>query len=278
MPMLELKRLTVQLGAKRIVDGLSFSVSEGQWLMIVGPNGAGKSTVLSAVTQGVPYQGEILFEGTRVSSMKPAARARSIGILSQNHFVGYSFTVEEVVRLGRFAYSAGLFGRQQTDDRAMVERAITMTGLQDKRSQSVLTLSGGELQRTFLAQVLAQEKSLMQDENAVEELDQMQKTTAAICEWLEGHPESLPKARRFAEYYIPTTLKLLHTYNDVQGQQGENAANIRRDIAGILHTLNQAYRNLYDTLLGDAALDVSSEIAALQGMLANDGLTGGDFQ
>ena len=128
------------------------------------------------------------------------------------------------------------------------------------------------------AQVLAQEKSLMQDENAVEELDQMQKTTAAICEWLEGHPESLPKARRFAEYYIPTTLKLLHTYNDVQGQQGENAANIRRDIAGILHTLNQAYRNLYDTLLGDAALDVSSEIAALQGMLANDGLTGGDFQ
>ena len=46
MPMLELKRPSVQLGAKRIVDGLSFSVSEGQWLMIVGPNGAGKSTVL----------------------------------------------------------------------------------------------------------------------------------------------------------------------------------------------------------------------------------------
>ena len=128
------------------------------------------------------------------------------------------------------------------------------------------------------AQVLEQEQHLMQDAQGREELETMQKTTAAICEWLEGHPESLPKARRFAEYYIPTTLKLLHTYNDVQGQQGENAANIRRDIAGILHTLNQAYRNLYDTLLGDAALDVSSEIAALQGMLANDGLTGGDFQ
>ena len=134
-----------------------------------------------------------------------------------------------------------------------------------------------ETARRF-AQVLAQEKGLMQDENAVEELDQMQKTTIAICEWLESHPESLPKARRFAEYYTPTTLKLLHTYNDVQGQQGENAESIRRDIAGILHTLNQAYRNLYDNLLGDAALDVSSEIAALQGMLANDGLTGGDFQ
>ena len=105
-------------------------------------------------------------------------------------------------------------------------------------------------------------------------METMQKTTTAICEWLEAHPESLPKARRFAEYYIPTTLKLLHTYNDVQGQQGENAETIRRDIAGILHTLNQAYSNLYDNLLSDVAMDVSSEIAALQGMLANDGLTG----
>lgn len=133
-----------------------------------------------------------------------------------------------------------------------------------------------EAARRFV-QVLEKEQQLMQDPQAREELDQMQKTTLSICDWLEAHPESLPKARRFAEYYIPTTLKLLHTYNDVQGQQGANAENIRRDIAGILHTLNQAYSNLYDTLLSDVALDVSSEIAALQGMLANDGLTGRDF-
>ena len=128
------------------------------------------------------------------------------------------------------------------------------------------------------AQVLEQEQHLMQDAQGREELGTMQKTTTAICEWLEAHPESLPKARRFAEYYIPTTLKLLHTYNDVQGQQGANAESIRRDIAGILHTLNQAFDNLYDNLLSDVAMDVSSEIAALQGMLANDGLTGRDFQ
>ena len=130
-----------------------------------------------------------------------------------------------------------------------------------------------ETARRF-AKVLEQEKQIMQDPLAVDELEEMRKTTQAICEWLEAHPESLPKARRFAEYYIPTTLKLLHTYNDVQGQQGENAEAIRRDIAGILHTLNQAYRNLYDNLLSDVAMDISGEIAALQGMLANDGLTG----
>ena len=134
-----------------------------------------------------------------------------------------------------------------------------------------------ETARRFAA-VLQQEKQLMQDAQGREELNHMQTTTTAICDWLEAHPESLPKARRFAEYYIPTTLKLLHTYNDVQGQQGENAETIRRDIAGILHTLNQAYDTLYDTLLSDVAMDVSSEIAALQGMLASDGLTGGDFQ
>ena len=144
----------------------------------------------------------------------------------------------------------------------------------EKQAETPLNL---ETARRFAA-VLEQEKQLMQDELARDELDHMQKTAAAICDWLEAHPESLPKARRFAEYYIPTTLKLLYTYNDVQGQQGENAENIRRDIAGILHTLNQAFDNLYDNLLSDVAMDVSSEIAALQGMLANDGLTGRDFQ
>ena len=131
--------------------------------------------------------------------------------------------------------------------------------------------------RRFAA-VLEKEQQLMQDAQAREELAAMHKTTTAICDWLEAHPESQPKTRRFAEYYIPTTLKLLHTYNDVQGQQGENAETIRWDIAGILHTLNQAYENLYNNLLSDVAMDISSEIAALQGMLANDGLTGREFE
>ena len=144
----------------------------------------------------------------------------------------------------------------------------------EQREETPLNL---ETARRFV-QVLEKEQQLMQDPQAREELEQMQETAAAICDWLEAHPESLPKARRFAEYYIPTTLKLLHTYNDVQGQQGDNAESIRRDIAGILHTLNQAFDNLYDNLLSDVAMDVSSEIAALQGMLANDGLTGRDFQ
>ncbi|MGY6280533.1 5-bromo-4-chloroindolyl phosphate hydrolysis family protein [Faecalibacterium prausnitzii] len=167
------------------------------------------------------------------------------------------------------------------DYRAAKEAATTAAAAaaqpQPEKAETGDTPLNLDTARRFAA-VLEKEQQLMQDAQAREELAAMHKTTTAICDWLEAHPESQPKTRRFAEYYIPTTLKLLHTYNDVQGQQGENAETIRRDIAGILHTLNQAYENLYNNLLSDVAMDISSEIAALQGMLANDGLTGREFE
>ena len=164
------------------------------------------------------------------------------------------------------------------DYRAAKEKAATAAvPPQPEQPESGDTPLNLDTARRFAA-VLEKEQQLMQDAQAREELAAMHKTTTAICDWLEAHPESQPKTRRFAEYYIPTTLKLLHTYTDVQGQQGENAETIRRDIAGILHTLNQAYENLYNNLLSDVAMDISSEIAALQGMLANDGLTGREFE
>ena len=164
------------------------------------------------------------------------------------------------------------------DYRAAKEKATAAAAQpQPEKEETGDALLNLDTARRFAA-VLEKEQQLMQDAQAREELAAMHKTTTAIGAWLEAHPESLPKARRFAEYYIPTTLKLLHTYNDVQGQQGENAETIRRDIAGILHTLNQAYENLYNNLLSDVAMDISSEIAALQGMLANDGLTGREFE
>ena len=164
------------------------------------------------------------------------------------------------------------------DYRAAKEKAAAAAAQpQPEKAETGDTPLNLDTARRFAA-VLEKEQQLMQDAQAREELAAMHKTTTAICDWLEAHPESQPKTRRFAEYYIPTTLKLLHTYHDVQGQQGENAETIRRDIAGILHTLNQAYENLYNNLLSDVAMDISSEIAALQGMLANDGLTGREFE
>ena len=100
----------------------------------------------------------------------------------------------------------------------------------------------------------------------------MRVTTADIQNWVKAHPASAGKVRKFARYYMPTTLKLLRTYADVKDQQGQAAGNIRQEIGGILATLNTAFDNLRNDLLTDTALDISSEISAMQTMLAQDGL------
>ncbi len=185
--MLEVRDLSVHYGDLTVVDKLSFSVSEGQWLMIVGPNGAGKSTVINAITQGVAYTGEILLDGEDIKTLKASQRAKKIGVLTQSHYVSYSFTVEEVVRLGRYAHTARLLGRRdkQSDDEA-VEEALTSTGMLAQRKQSVLTLSGGELQRTFLAQVFAQKPKMLLLDEPTNHLDLVyqKQVFSLISEWL----------------------------------------------------------------------------------------------
>ena len=185
--MLTTEHLSVRFGSFAAVDDVSFAVSEGQWLMIVGPNGAGKSTILNAVSQGVPYTGVIRFDGKDLRKTDAASRARSIGVLAQNHYVGYAFSVEEVVRLGRYAHRGGLFSAHKAADEAAVEEALERTGLSDLRRQSVLTLSGGELQRTFLAQVFAQSPRLLLLDEPTNHLDLIyqKQVFALIAEWLK---------------------------------------------------------------------------------------------
>ena len=185
--MLEVKNLTVAYGAHTVVDHVSFQATEGQWLMIVGPNGAGKSTILNAITQGADYTGSVLLNGTDVKKQKAALRAREIGVLAQNHHVGYEFTVEEIVRLGRYAHSAGLLSGRKDEDEQAVEHALELTGMAPQRNQSVLTLSGGELQRTFLAQVFAQNPRLLLLDEPTNHLDLVyqKQVFALIREWLK---------------------------------------------------------------------------------------------
>ena len=138
--------------------------------MIVGPNGAGKSTLINAITGGVPAKGSVFFEGRNARTMKAHELARGIGVLAQNHFVGYAFSVEEVVRLGRYAYAPTIFSRRSGEEQA-VRAALEQTGLYELRHQSVLTLSGGELQRTFLAQTFCQDPRLLLLDEPTNHLD-----------------------------------------------------------------------------------------------------------
>lgn len=185
--MLEVSDLTVRYGDLTILDRVSFRLEEGQWLMIVGPNGAGKSTIINAVSQGAPYTGDIRLEGKDIRDYKAYERARGIGILSQHHHFNYAFTVQEVIRLGRYAYSPGIFSRPREEDEVFIQEAIEMTGLGPLLKQSVLTLSGGEIQRVFLAQIFAQNPHILMLDEPTNHLDLVyqQQTFSLLKSWLE---------------------------------------------------------------------------------------------
>ena len=185
--MLETQDLTVRYGDLTVLDRLSLTLEPGEWLMIVGPNGAGKSTAISAITQSAPYTGAVYFEGADVRSMKPAELARCMGVLMQKHSAEYAFTVEEVVALGRYCHSGGFLAGRAEHDTEAVEAALELTGLLPLRGQSVLTLSGGELQRTFLAQVFAQEPRLLLLDEPTNHLDLIyqKQIFGLISDWLK---------------------------------------------------------------------------------------------
>ena len=185
--MLKAERVTVCCDGQVIVDDLSFALEAGQWLMLVGPNGAGKSTLIRAIAQGVPYTGSITLDGRDIRAYKPAQLAQRIGVLSQQHSVGYAYSVEEVVSLGRYAHAAGFLSGGDAEGKARVEEALEMTGLAHLRRTSVLTLSGGELQRTFLAQVFAQNPQILILDEPANHLDLVYQKHifSLIGEWLK---------------------------------------------------------------------------------------------
>ena len=128
--------------------------------------------------------------------------------------------------------------------------------------------------RAFLSDLRA-EKARIREETVLAQVTQIEVKTQQIVTWLETHPGSESGVRRFAGYYLPTTLKLLRTYNEMgaQGIGSAVAAEIQADICGTLGKIDTAFAALRDGLLKDTAMDVSSEISALETVLAQEGLT-----
>ena len=185
--MLQGDHITVRYGDHTVVDDLSFHLPEGRWLMLVGPNGAGKTSLIEAVAQGVPYTGAIRWNGQDLRTLKPSLLARKIGVLSQRNSVGYAYTVEEIVGLGRYAYKTGVFSGSDDQGEALVDKALEISGLTGLRHASMLTLSGGETQRVFLAQVFAQNPQVLILDEPANHLDlkYQQHIFSLIRQWLD---------------------------------------------------------------------------------------------
>ena len=116
----------------------------------------------------------------------------------------------------------------------------------------------------------------IEDEPISDKIDHIENVTAKIFTAVEENPSKLPQIRRFMNYYLPTTLKLLRTYATLerQGVGGENIAEARGNIDRILGTLAQGFEQQHDQLFESDAIDISSDINVLENMMRQDGLTG----
>ena len=160
MSALALERLTVVLGGRNVVDGVSFAVEHGEWVTVIGPNGAGKSTLLRAVAGLVGHEGRIALDGEGLRRLGRREVARRVAIVPQSPLMPATMTVREYVLLGRTPY-VSYAGREGRRDRAATEEAIARLDLADLASRLLDTLSGGERQRAVLARALAQEAPLL---------------------------------------------------------------------------------------------------------------------
>ncbi len=186
--MLEVQRLSVTVGEKKIVDNVSFLLEEHDVFIVMGPNGAGKTTLFKAIMNVIPHEGEVWLDKADIKTVNNKELAKAIGVLTQKHQPQFAHTVYDVVSLGRYAYQKGIFSRLNNKDQMKIEESMKLTGIYNIKDQSVLTLSGGELQRTFLAQLFAQDPNILILDEPTNNLDLQYQIAIfdIIRKWVKG--------------------------------------------------------------------------------------------
>ena len=144
-----------------VIRGLSLEVNQGDFLVIIGPNGSGKTTLLRLATRVLPLRkGEVSYKDENISKMELKEFCRKVAFVSQDIATGFSFTVMELVLMGRIPHLNRLqFETKRDIEIALEKLALTDTlSLKDKRIDE---LSAGERQRVVIARALAQEPELL---------------------------------------------------------------------------------------------------------------------
>ena len=152
--------VSVHLGGRPVVDGLTLSAARGEWLTLIGPNGAGKTTALRAAAGLVSYAGSVRLAGREVARMPGRQLARELALVPQSPATPPGLRVSEYVLLGRTPYIP-YFGRESRSDLEAVDRALRRLDLERFAGRELGSLSGGERQRAVLARALAQDPLLL---------------------------------------------------------------------------------------------------------------------
>jgi iron complex transport system ATP-binding protein len=157
---IDLRRVTVELGGHPVVRGVDVSVADGEWVALIGPNGAGKTTLLRAVARLVPFSGEIALDGRAVGELSRSELARLVAVVPQEPSTPPWMTVAEYVLLGRTPH-LGPLAKEGARDRDAAARALGRLDLLPFAGRRLGTLSGGEKQRVVVARALAQEARIV---------------------------------------------------------------------------------------------------------------------
>lgn len=168
---LQIHGVVVSYQGKEVLKNLTLEVRRGDFLAIVGPNGSGKTTLLRTISRVLPPErGTVFLGGKDLARLSQKEVARHLGVVPQNQTAGPDFTVEEMVRLGRFPHQRR-WQRENRRDEEVVRAALEVTGCLPLRERFFNELSGGEQQRVIIARALAQEPELLLLDEPTSHLD-----------------------------------------------------------------------------------------------------------
>ncbi len=116
----------------------------------------------------------------------------------------------------------------------------------------------------------------IKDEKISAQIDHLEDVTRKIIDLVVSQPKKLPQIRKFMNYYLPTTLKILNAYDrmDAAGISGDNISTTKQKVEDMMDTIVKAYDKQLDALYGEEALDISTDITVMENMLAQEGLAG----
>lgn len=118
----------------------------------------------------------------------------------------------------------------------------------------------------------------IEDAKLSRQIDHLEAVTRKIIDLVVAEPKKLPQIRKFMSYYLPTTLKILNSYDRMgsAGVDGENISATKQKIEAMMDTIVTAYDKQLDALYGEEALDISTDITVMEQMLQQEGLSGSD--
>jgi len=183
MTALQAKNIRFFYNTYPVIDDVSLSLNQGEFLGIIGPNGAGKSTMLRLLS-GIlrPKNGTVELFGISISNQSHKTIARNISFVPQETHFALNFTVEEIVSMGRYPYQRP-FHREDQEDRNAVGNALKVTNTTELRTRTINSLSSGERQLIVIARSLAQSPKILLLDEPTSHLDLYHQHT--IMELLE---------------------------------------------------------------------------------------------